>query len=76
MPIALFQRSKRPPSPKHDDKHLCSQCADAPVFKMPRLAKGEFYDARTTVENFVDCEEAVFEAYHHKHSGEMPVIPR
>jgi len=43
---------------------------------MPRLAKGEFYDARTTVENFVDCEEAVFEAYHHKHSGEMPVIPR
>jgi hypothetical protein len=59
VPMALFQRRKRPPSPKNDARHLRSQCADAPVFKMPRLAKGKFYDARTTVENFVDCEEAV-----------------
>jgi len=28
---------------KHDESRLLSQCADAPVFKMPRLAKGAFY---------------------------------
>jgi hypothetical protein len=66
VPIALFQHSRRPSSPKNDEKHLHSLCADAPVFKMLRLANGEFYDVRTTVKNFVDCEEAVLEAYHHK----------
>jgi len=54
---------------QNDERYVRGQCADAPVFKMLRLAKGEFYDARTTVKNFVDCEEAVFEAYDHKLSG-------
>jgi len=54
---------------QNDERYLRGQRADAPVFKMLILAKGEFYDARTTVKNFVDCEEAVFEAYNHKLSG-------
>jgi len=54
---------------QNDKRYLRSQCADAPVFKMRRFAKGELYDARMIVKNFVDCEEAVFEAYDHKLSG-------
>lgn len=57
VPIALFQHSKRPPSPKNDERHLRSQCAEAPVFKMPKLCKGDVYDAPTAVEICVDCEE-------------------
>jgi hypothetical protein len=57
VPIALFQPKKRPPSPKNDERHLRSQCAEAPVFKMPKLSKGAFYDAQTAVELCVDCEE-------------------
>jgi hypothetical protein len=54
---------------QNDEMYLRGQCADAPVFDILRLAKCEFCDARTTVKNFVDCEETVFEAYDHKLSG-------
>ena len=57
--IPLFKHAKQPPSPPNDEPHHCRQCADIPPFKMLMLAKGKFYDAPTTVEIFIHCEETV-----------------